>query len=119
MRWFRSWLRGVMDPEPPRPVFRAPTFPIVLWDDEPPTDKTQVMVHEDASTDSGVVPQAAFAPPAVGPPRDRRGRQGHKLRLVVVRVSLVEWVRLGKQAQAGEDMGDVLRRWADLPPLRR
>jgi hypothetical protein len=41
-----------------------------------------------------------------------------RVKLVVVRVTRPEWVRLIRTA-AGRDLGDVLREWAGLPPIRR
>jgi hypothetical protein len=106
---FSRWWGFFVTPEPrhaARVPYPRPSFPIIVWDEpveEPDTDKTEV---------AGLPCTVKFDPPraAVAPGR---------LRAVVVRVTGAEWVRLGREAGMGQDLGDVLRGWAGLPSIPR
>lgn len=96
-------------------------IPIIVWDgrlDDPPTEDTAPVVRRIAAEDrtdpsaveADVRPQERFAPPR--PERQR-------VKPVVVRVTIPEWRALAKASKGRDDLGDVLRRWAGLPEIRR
>lgn len=98
-----DWLRGRRRlPVPPERTQALGLAPLVVYEGEnlERTDPTFRRVHHDRRVD------------------EPRILTSGRLRCVIVPLTDPEWVRATKEARGG-DRGEIVRRWANLPPLRR